>query len=147
MNPLKTTRLWAVRVGQAWVRRPHMRLARTTADAEISWGAKAPPGSRHGRGETSPALSGNARNDPHSRRAPTSAAVAAKFQEANEGDAALSRELTPMYLVFILDAVGLGVALPVLPFFVMGLKATALQLAIVVSSNYIAQTFGKIFDG
>lgn len=42
-----------------------------------------------------------------------------------------------------MDAVGLGVALPVLPFFVMGLKATALQLAIVVSSNYIAQTFGK----
>lgn len=61
-----------------------------------------------------------------------------------ERDAALSRQLTPMYLVFILDAVGLGVALPVLPFFVMGLEATALQLAIVVSSNYIAQTFGEM---
>lgn len=58
-------------------------------------------------------------------------------------DAALNRRLMPLYLVFVLDAIGLGVALPVLPFFVMGLKATALQLAIVVSSNYIAQTFGE----
>ncbi|CAN0125616.1 unnamed protein product, partial [Hapterophycus canaliculatus] len=55
--------------------------------------------------------------------------------------------LIPLYAVFVLDAVGLGVALPVLPFFVMGLKATALQLAIVVSSNYIAQTFGCIITG
>lgn len=58
-------------------------------------------------------------------------------------DGELNRRLTPLYAVFVLDAVGLGVALPVLPFFVMGLKATALQLAIVVSSNYIAQTFGE----
>lgn len=58
-------------------------------------------------------------------------------------DSALSRRLLPLYLVFVLDAVGLGVALPVLPFYVMGLKATALQLAIVVSTNYIAQTFGE----
>lgn len=58
-------------------------------------------------------------------------------------DAALTRRLLPLYLVFVLDAVGLGVALPALPFFVMSLKATALQLAIVVSSNYIAQTFGE----
>lgn len=66
---------------------------------------------------------------------------------AAAGDAALSRRLLPLYAVFVLDAVGLGVALPVLPFFVMGLKATALQLAIVVSSNYIAQTFGEASFG
>lgn len=71
------------------------------------------------------------------------AAAAAAGAEQAAGDAALSRRLLPLYLVFVLDAVGLGVALPVLPFFVMGLKATALQLAIVVSSNYIAQTFGE----
>lgn len=47
----------------------------------------------------------------------------------------------------MLDAVGLGVALPVLPFYVMGLRATALQLAVVVSSNYIAQTFGEDSGG
>ena len=70
------------------------------------------------------------------------ASAAADAQQAI-GDAALNRRLLPLYAVFVLDAVGLGVALPVLPFFVMGLKATALQLAIVVSSNYIAQTFGK----
>lgn len=58
-------------------------------------------------------------------------------------DAALTRRLMPLFLVFVLDAVGLGVALPVLPFYVMGLQATALQLAVVVSSNFIAQTFGK----
>lgn len=60
-----------------------------------------------------------------------------------EDASSTSRRLLPLYAVFVLDAVGLGVALPVLPFFVMGLKATALQLAIVVSSNYVAQTFGE----
>lgn len=62
-------------------------------------------------------------------------------------DAALNKRLLPLYLVFVLDAVGLGVALPVLPFYVMGLRATALQLAVVVSSNYIAQTFGEDSGG
>lgn len=62
---------------------------------------------------------------------------------ASASDAALTRRLLPLYLVFVLDAVGLGVALPALPFFVMGLKASALQLAVVISSNYIAQTFGE----
>ena len=74
----------------------------------------------------------------------TKAVDASVAADTAASDAALSRRLFPLYVVFVLDAVGLGVALPVLPFFVMGLEATALQLAIVVSSNYIAQTFGEI---
>ncbi|CAN0499346.1 unnamed protein product [Ectocarpus sp. 12 AP-2014] len=131
VNPLRTTRKWAVRVGQAWVRRPHMRLAETSPDAEPrvpAWKAK----------EESRASAGGNRYGGSS----DNGLASAEAQKAVD-DAALSRRLLPLYAVFVLDAVGLGVALPVLPFFVMGLKATALQLAIVVSSNYIAQTFGK----
>lgn len=69
--------------------------------------------------------------------------MAAGDERRASRDVALNRRLLPLYLVFVLDAVGLGVALPVLPFYVMGLRATALQLAVVVSSNYIAQTFGE----
>lgn len=87
-------------------------------------------------------MSGVDRYDGSSTADGTIASAAADAQQAI-GDAALNRRLLPLYAVFVLDAVGLGVALPVLPFFVMGLKATALQLAIVVSSNYIAQTFGE----
>ena len=82
---------------------------------------------------------------------PTVAAAAEEEEEEAEAggerrsisDAALNRRLLPLYLVFVLDAIGLGVALPVLPFYVMGLQATALQLAVVISSNYIAQSFGE----
>ncbi|CAN0476488.1 unnamed protein product [Ectocarpus sp. 12 AP-2014] len=132
VNPLRTTRKWAVRVGQAWVRRPHMRLAETSPDAEPrvpAWKATQ---------EESRASAGANRYGGSS----DNGLASAEAQKAID-DAALSRRLLPLYAVFVLDAVGLGVALPVLPFFVMGLKATALQLAIVVSSNYIAQTFGK----
>eukprot|EP00903_Cladosiphon_okamuranus_P015364 g14190.t1 len=144
LNPLKTTRKWAVRVGQAWVRRPHMRLAETSPEAEpkgSSWRNKEGTGGSEGVNRYDGSSSSG------SSRADGSIAAAAADAQRAIGDAALNRRLLPLYAVFVLDAVGLGVALPVLPFFVMGLKATALQLAIVVSSNYIAQTFGCVFTG
>jgi MFS family permease len=47
----------------------------------------------------------------------------------------------------MLDAVATGLAVPLLPFFVMELGASAFQLSLVVSSNYIAQMLGCIAMG
>ncbi|CAN0479170.1 unnamed protein product, partial [Discosporangium mesarthrocarpum] len=66
-----------------------------------------------------------------------------KAMSRGRGDTALMRRLAPLYLCYALDSVGMGVALPALPFYIMSLRASALQLALVVSSNYVAQTFGE----
>lgn len=57
------------------------------------------------------------------------------------------RVLLPLYLSFMLDAIAVGLAMPLLPFYVMELGANALQLSVVVSSNYVAQTIGCIVMG
>lgn len=59
----------------------------------------------------------------------------------------IPRILLPYYLVFMLDSMATGLAMPLLPFYVMELKANALQLSLVISSNYIAQMIGCIFMG
>ena len=57
------------------------------------------------------------------------------------------RQLFPLYLAFLLDAVAVGLAMPLLPFYVMELGANALQLSMVVSSNYVAQMIGCLVMG
>jgi MFS transporter, DHA1 family, tetracycline resistance protein len=57
------------------------------------------------------------------------------------------RQLFPLYLAFLLDAVAVGLAMPLLPFYVMELGANALQLSVVVSSNYVAQMIGCLVMG
>ena len=57
------------------------------------------------------------------------------------------RQLFPLYLAFLLDAVAVGLAMPLLPFYVMELGANALQLSMVVSSNYVAQMIGCLIMG
>jgi DHA1 family tetracycline resistance protein-like MFS transporter len=55
--------------------------------------------------------------------------------------------LLPFFFSFMLDAIAVGIVMPLLPFFVMDLGANAMQLSLVVSSNYIAQTIGCIIMG
>ena len=57
------------------------------------------------------------------------------------------RKLFPLYVAFLLDAVAVGLAMPLLPFYVMELGANALQLSMVVSSNYVAQMIGCLVMG
>jgi DHA1 family quinolone resistance protein-like MFS transporter len=57
------------------------------------------------------------------------------------------RQLFPLYFAFLLDAVAVGLAMPLLPFYVMELGANALQLSMVVSSNYVAQMVGCLVMG
>ncbi len=62
-------------------------------------------------------------------------------------DLGSSRVLLPYYFAFMLDAIAIGIVMPVLPFTIMELKATALQLSLVVSANYCAQSIGVIVMG
>ena len=57
------------------------------------------------------------------------------------------RALFPLYSSFLLDAVSVGLATPLLPFYVMELGANALQLSLVVSCNYLAMTVGCLVMG
>ena len=57
------------------------------------------------------------------------------------------RNLIPYYMAFMFDAIATGLAMPLLPFYVMELGASALQLSLVISSNYIAQMIGCIVMG
>jgi MFS transporter, DHA1 family, tetracycline resistance protein len=55
--------------------------------------------------------------------------------------------LAPYYLSFMLDAIAVGMVMPVLPFTIMELGANALQLSLVVSANYVAQSIGVLVMG
>lgn len=55
--------------------------------------------------------------------------------------------LFPLYIAFMLDAIAVGLAMPLLPFYVMELGANAFQLSLVISANYAAQTVGCIVMG
>lgn len=55
--------------------------------------------------------------------------------------------LLPIYIAFLLDAIAVGLAMPILPFFVTDLGGTALTLSLVVSANYICQMLGCIAMG
>lgn len=57
------------------------------------------------------------------------------------------RVLLPLYLSFLFDATAVGLAMPLLPFYVMELGANALQLSMVISCNYIAQSIGCVVMG
>jgi MFS family permease len=55
--------------------------------------------------------------------------------------------LLPYYAAFALDAVAVGLVMPLLPFTLMELGANAFQLSLVVSSNYVAQSIGVTIIG
>ena len=57
------------------------------------------------------------------------------------------KALWPIFLAFMFDAIAVGLAMPLLPFYVMQLKANAVQLSMVVSANYVAQMLGCIVMG
>jgi hypothetical protein len=57
------------------------------------------------------------------------------------------RILLPLYISFMFDAVATGLAMPLLPFYIMELGANALQLSLVISSNYVAQMIGCLVMG
>ncbi|KAM3569762.1 hypothetical protein VYU27_008142 [Nannochloropsis oceanica] len=55
--------------------------------------------------------------------------------------------LVPVFVAFFLDAIGTGLASPLLPFYIMSLGANAFQLGLVLAFNYLAQTMGCIVMG
>ena len=55
--------------------------------------------------------------------------------------------LLPYYVAFMLDSVAVGLVMPLLPFYLMELGASALQLSLVVSANYVAQMAGVLVMG
>jgi MFS family permease len=57
------------------------------------------------------------------------------------------QQLFPLYTSFMFDAIATGLAMPLLPFYVMGLGANAFQLSMIVSSNYVAQMIGCLVVG
>jgi MFS transporter, DHA1 family, tetracycline resistance protein len=57
------------------------------------------------------------------------------------------KRLLPLYAAFLLDSIAVGMAMPLLPFFIMELGAKALQLSFVISSNYIVQMIGCLVMG
>lgn len=57
------------------------------------------------------------------------------------------RRLLPYYAAFLFDSMAVGLVLPLLPFYIMELGASALQLSLVVSANYLAQMVGCIVMG
>jgi DHA1 family tetracycline resistance protein-like MFS transporter len=59
-----------------------------------------------------------------------------------EAQSEMWRRLRPLYALYILDSVCAGIALPALPFYIMGLGANAFMLSLVISTNYMAQTLG-----
>lgn len=65
----------------------------------------------------------------------------------NEEFLGIPRKLLPYYTAFMLDAVAVGLVMPLLPFTVMELGANAMQLSLVVSANYVAQSIGCIVMG
>ena len=59
----------------------------------------------------------------------------------------LPRQLLPLYISFIFDAISVGLVMPLLPFFAMELGANAFQLSLVASVNHFAQMIGAIVMG
>ena len=74
--------------------------------------------------------------------------VSSQAREEHQGEMfGVPRVLLPLYLSFLLDATAVGLAMPLLPFYVMELGANALQLSMVISCNYIAQSVGCVVMG
>eukprot|EP01032_Pedospumella_encystans_P026045 gene26045-29419_t len=55
--------------------------------------------------------------------------------------------MLPYYVAFMDDSVAVGLVMPLLPFYLMELGASALQLSLVVSANYVAQMAGVLVMG
>lgn len=59
----------------------------------------------------------------------------------------IPRPLFAVFCSFILDAMSVGLVMPLLPFFAAELGANAFQLSLVISSNYVAQMIGCVVMG
>jgi len=57
------------------------------------------------------------------------------------------RILLPYFISFLLDSMATGLAMPLLPFYVMDLGASALYLSFIISFNYVIQMIGCIVMG
>lgn len=57
------------------------------------------------------------------------------------------RRLVPYFLPFLLDAIAVGLVMPLLPYVLMELGATALQQSLIVSANYLVQMIGCLVMG
>ena len=84
-------------------------------------------------------------------RAPPDAKAEAKAEAAARralaAGVAMPSRLVPVFMAFFLDAVGTGLASPILPFYIMGLGANAFQLGLVLAFNYAAQVIRVGFWG
>ena len=59
----------------------------------------------------------------------------------------IPQDLLPYYVSFLCEAIAIGLSMPLLPYFVMELGATAFHLSIVVSLTYFAQMIGCLVMG
>lgn len=59
----------------------------------------------------------------------------------------IPKKLFPLYMSFLLDSISVGLIMPLLPFYIMELGANAMQLSLVVSSNYMVQMIGCLIMG
>ncbi|CAM9516627.1 unnamed protein product, partial [Choristocarpus tenellus] len=149
-EPLRTTRKWVVKVGSAWVHKPLVRIVipeepPSNIQGRPPWPKKKKKreeGRRRGAGEEEDGVGASG-----TRTAVRRASASGDVSKADTSDGALMGRLAPVYLCYVLDSIGMGMALPALPFFIMSLQASALQLAMVVSSNYMAQTIGCVIMG
>eukprot|EP01041_Mallomonas_annulata_P008767 gene8767-18135_t len=66
---------------------------------------------------------------------------------ATEEIMGIPKRLWPIYAAFMLDAIAVGLVMPLLPFYVMQLNCNALQLSMVISANYVAQMLGCVVMG
>lgn len=59
----------------------------------------------------------------------------------------IPQNLLPYYISFLFEAIATGLSMPLLPYFVMELGATAFHLSVVVSLTYFAQMIGCLVMG
>ena len=59
----------------------------------------------------------------------------------------IPQDLLPYYISFLFEAIATGLSMPLLPYFVMELGATAFHLSVVVSLTYFAQMIGCLVMG
>ena len=70
-----------------------------------------------------------------------------KEKPSNDDILGIPRRLAALYIAFMFDAIAVGLAMPLLPFFILELGANAFQLSLVVSANYVVQMIGCLVMG
>ncbi len=71
-------------------------------------------------------------------------------ESSSQENIGIAKQLVPLYVSFLLDSVAIGVIAPILPFYIMESMekpCNSMQLSIVMSSTYMAQTVGCMVMG